>query len=368
METMIVETFGKRICRLRKLANMTQRELANRLGISEPAVCKWETDSSMPDITLLTPLARALHTDLNTLFSYEEMLSPEKVKEFANTAEETGRTNGTEAEMLYWKEGLKEYPNSELLKLAFVKWLMKLQVQRVATKDQMQIMEELLLTLCKSEETEIKFEAQRYLASFYITGQRFEDAETVLATLPDFDFNARHLKALLLCEKKEYGAARKESEQFLFECAQNALICLSRLAGLAAATQQNDKERIYAEMMCRIEAELGIPFYRGATQMIDCHLRSGEEERAAECFETHVENIINAEECFKNSLFLGDLGEDAQFISNGTLVSLTAFREELVQVMRNPAYMKCLRDNKRFRQSMEKLNLHREEKCASITE
>ena len=70
---MTVETFGKRICRLRKQANMTQRELANLLGISEPAVCKWETDSSMPDIMLLEPLARALHTDLNTLFSYEEI-------------------------------------------------------------------------------------------------------------------------------------------------------------------------------------------------------------------------------------------------------------------------------------------------------
>ena len=76
---MAVETFGKRICRLRKQANMTQRELANLLGISEPAVCKWETDSSMPDIMLLAPLARALHTDVNTLLSYEETVSPEKV-------------------------------------------------------------------------------------------------------------------------------------------------------------------------------------------------------------------------------------------------------------------------------------------------
>ena len=94
---MKIETFGKRICRLRKAANMTQRDLANRLGISEPAVCKWETDSSMPDVMLLTPLARALHTDLNTLFSYEEKLSPEKVKVFADKAEEIGRTEGQDA-------------------------------------------------------------------------------------------------------------------------------------------------------------------------------------------------------------------------------------------------------------------------------
>lgn len=327
---MTVETFGKRICRLRKQANMTQKELANLLGISEPAVCKWETDSSMPDIMLLAPLARALHTDLNTLLFYEEILSPEKVKEFADIAEEFGRTDGREAEMLHWKEGLQEYPNSELLKLACVKRLMKLQVQRVATKEQLLLMEKLLLKLCKSEEAEIKFEAQRYLASCYITGKRFEEAETILATLSDFDFNARHLKALLLCEKKEYEDARKEAEQFLFECVQNALICLSRMAGIAVATQEKEKERIYAETMCRMEKELGIPFYRGAMQMRDYYLRSGEEEKAAQCFKEYVESINNAEECLKGSPFFCDLGENIRFISNGTLVSLATFREELV--------------------------------------
>ncbi len=359
---MAVETFGKRICRLRKQVNMTQRELANLLGISEPAVCKWETDSSMPDIMLLAPLARALHTDLNTLLSYEEMLSSEKVKEFADTAEEIGRTDGTNAEMLYWKEKLKEYPNSELLTMACAKWLTKLQVHGAANKEQMQILEEFLLKLCKSEEAAVKFEAQRYLASFYITSQRHEEAKTVLDTLSDFDFNARHLKALLLCQKKDYETARKECEQFLFECVQNALICLSRLAGIAVATEEKEKERIYAELMCRMEKELGIPFYRGATQMIEYYLRSDEEEEAAKYFEEYVENLIHAEEGFRDSVFFGDLGEDIRFISNGALVTLTAFREELVQVMQHPAYMKRLRGNERFKQSMEKLGAYMEEK------
>lgn len=98
---------------------------------------------------------------------------------------------------------------------------------------------------------------------------------------------------------QEYGigmrACRKDAEQFLFECVQNALICLSRLAGVAVATQDKEKERIYAEMMCCIEKELGILFYRGATQMIDYYLHNGEEEKAAECFEAYAESMIHAE-------------------------------------------------------------------------
>ena len=42
----------------------TQEQLADFLGITAPAVNKWEKGSSYPDITLLCPLARLLGVDL----------------------------------------------------------------------------------------------------------------------------------------------------------------------------------------------------------------------------------------------------------------------------------------------------------------
>ena len=65
--------------------------------------------------------------------------------------------------------------------------------------------------------------------------------------------------------------------------------------------------------------------------------------------------MVHAEECLKSSSFLGDLGEDARFISNGTLVSLNDFREDLVQIMQNPAFLKPLRENEKVLESVEKL-------------
>ena len=62
---------------LRKARGMTQEQLAAALGVSAPAVSKWETDSSYPDITLLCPLARALGTDVDSLLAFEEELSEE---------------------------------------------------------------------------------------------------------------------------------------------------------------------------------------------------------------------------------------------------------------------------------------------------
>ena len=43
--------------------NLTQEQIAQFLGVSTPAVNKWEKGTSFPDITLLPPLARLLDTD-----------------------------------------------------------------------------------------------------------------------------------------------------------------------------------------------------------------------------------------------------------------------------------------------------------------
>lgn len=48
---------GTRISELRREKGMTQEQLAKLVGISAPAVSKWETGSSCPDIALLCPLA-----------------------------------------------------------------------------------------------------------------------------------------------------------------------------------------------------------------------------------------------------------------------------------------------------------------------
>ena len=49
----------------RKELFLTQEQIAERLGVSTPAVNKWEKGITYPDITLLPALARLLKIDLN---------------------------------------------------------------------------------------------------------------------------------------------------------------------------------------------------------------------------------------------------------------------------------------------------------------
>lgn len=66
---------GTIIQQKRKDAGLTQAQLADRLGVTAPAVNRWEKDLSFPDAALLAPLARCLKTDLNELFSFYDSLS-----------------------------------------------------------------------------------------------------------------------------------------------------------------------------------------------------------------------------------------------------------------------------------------------------
>ena len=70
---------GQVIREYRKKKKITQEEMANRLGVTAPAVNKWENGNSQPDIMLLAPIARLLDITLDTLLSFEEELTAEEI-------------------------------------------------------------------------------------------------------------------------------------------------------------------------------------------------------------------------------------------------------------------------------------------------
>lgn len=104
---------GKTISTLRKEKNMTQSEVADKLGVSYQAVSKWERDESLPDITLLPEIADLFGITIDQLLrgglemndqeivhakeivesvSNEDM--NDQITEFVNQQFESGYANG----------------------------------------------------------------------------------------------------------------------------------------------------------------------------------------------------------------------------------------------------------------------------------
>lgn len=71
--------FGAFIAELRKEKGITQKELAKQLAISDKAISKWETGNSIPDVTLLVPLAEILGVSVTELLECRRIETPESM-------------------------------------------------------------------------------------------------------------------------------------------------------------------------------------------------------------------------------------------------------------------------------------------------
>lgn len=78
------EKIGRFIANCRKQKNMTQQELAEKLGVSDRTIGNWENGRNMPDLSLFKPLCNEFNISLNDLMSGEKV----KEKEYQEKLEE----------------------------------------------------------------------------------------------------------------------------------------------------------------------------------------------------------------------------------------------------------------------------------------
>lgn len=94
---------------------LTQEQVASYLGVSTPAVNKWEKAISYPDITLLPALARLLGTDLNTLLSFKEDLTNIEINKFSNELMAIASEKCIDRAFEIAMNKIYEYPNCDSL-------------------------------------------------------------------------------------------------------------------------------------------------------------------------------------------------------------------------------------------------------------
>ena len=85
------QTIGKMISSLRKEKGMTQLELADKMGVTDKAVSKWERELSIPDINSITRLAEIFEVSVDELMQNkvedkENNVANNKVSEIADVA------------------------------------------------------------------------------------------------------------------------------------------------------------------------------------------------------------------------------------------------------------------------------------------
>lgn len=95
----------------RRALGMTQEGLAQLLGVSGPAVSKWEQGASYPDVTLLPALARALRMDMNALMGFVHAPDQQEIARMLMQVRDTAKAQELDAGIQMAKELLAEYPD-----------------------------------------------------------------------------------------------------------------------------------------------------------------------------------------------------------------------------------------------------------------
>lgn len=100
---------GFNISRLRKEKGITQEELAEYLGVSKPAVSKWESGQSYPDIMLLPIIASYFNKTVDDLLGYQPQMSADDIKKLYVRLADAFATDSFELVHERCKEIVKKY-------------------------------------------------------------------------------------------------------------------------------------------------------------------------------------------------------------------------------------------------------------------
>ena len=178
---------GRVIRKYRKEKNMTQEEMTKCLGVSTPAVNKWENENSSPDISLLCPIARLLDISLEELLNFENELSEKDINKIITIFEKIFYKGTLDAAVEWIKEQLKEYPKCyELMYKAANMIFMQLFMQNmVAREDFDEFMidcyTKVLPVLVGKDKEQVAFQ----MVGIYMLRKKYDEAILCLEYLSD---------------------------------------------------------------------------------------------------------------------------------------------------------------------------------------
>lgn len=236
----------------RIMLGLTQEQIANLLGVSAPAVNKWEKGVSYPDITLLPPLARLLKTDLNTLLSFKDDLTDMEIDKIVSEITLTYNKNSYDDAFSKSIELLHEYPTCDKLKLnlalALSGGLMLFNIENKAYYEDKitKMFEECTL----SEDRLIKNQAVSLIISNYVNTKQFDKAQELINTLDPFPYNDKvRQQSYLHVAKGEYPQAVKILESKLASDVNNIITTLLHLMDIAVKENHEEDALCFAQLI-----------------------------------------------------------------------------------------------------------------------
>lgn len=238
---------GKTIRKYRKEKGMTQEEMAHRLGVTTPAVNKWENENSYPDITLLAPIARLLGISLDTLLSFQEELTTEEINSIVIEANQKLKSETYDAVFCWARSIIETYPNCLILiwQLSTILDALRLIKEIPNSENYDDYIISCYNRVLESEEENLRISAADSLFGYYLRNEQYETAEQYLQYYSIQNPHRKLKQGNIYSKTNQIDKAYKLYEEVLFSEYQIVSMALNSLYILSLEEQNFDRAHLF---------------------------------------------------------------------------------------------------------------------------
>lgn len=339
---------GRVIREYRKKKNMTQEEMANRLGVTGPAVNKWEKGNSQPDIMLLAPLARLLDISLDTLLSFEKDLSLEEINSIVY---EINKKLGEESyeEVFQWAmKKIEQYPNCKQLiwQLALVLDAWRLTKEVPDAEDYEAYIISCYERALESQDENIRNRAADSLFGLYSRKEDYEKAEKYLTYFSNENPEKKRKQAFIYSKTNRIHEAYKAYEELLFSGYNMMSMVLQNIYILAMEDKDREKAHKLVDKQSNLAHIFEMGEYHEVSWRLDLLAAEKDVEGTIETMEKMLGSVDKISDFTKSSLYQHMTFKklDEKFIENLRKSILSSFSDqETFSYMQNNESWKELR-------------------------
>lgn len=286
------------IIKERRLAKkLTQEQIAAALGVTAPAVNKWEKGSTYPDITLLPALARLLETDLNTLLSFQSDLTEEEIWAFLNGLPIIIDQNGFEQAYEAAMQKIKEFPTCDVLILnsaLFLDGALMLDTEKKETEKYKPSIELLYERLLSSEAIAVRSQAQSILVSKYMGRKEYDRAQALLEQMPDkIPVDKKRIEANLLQARGKLDDAFRLQEEKLLGVVQEMDGILFSMIGMALEQEHSEDAEYFAGVAKQTAELFDLWEYQSYVPHFQLYVGEKDQERALKTLIPMVKSLAH---------------------------------------------------------------------------
>ena len=336
------------IRKYRKEKNMTQEEMANRLGVTAPAVNKWESGASMPDIALLAPIARLLGVSLDELLSYNENLT--EIEEANIIGGIYAILNTEKPDVVYQRivDIAREYPNADNLNLTLTT-LLNARSFLLTGKEREKYDEWIQSSfenLLQTHDEKIKMQAADGLYSFFITREKYEEAEGCLKYYSDQNPDRKRKLATIYAGTGKYEEAYKALEEVLYSNYSTLSGLLYEIYGVAVKTGNLEKAEAIIEKESALADLFEMGEYHKNAGRLSLAVKKKDAKKALELMDLLFENADTMMDYTKSSLYEHMTFNEAPGASQMVIVTLLKQykeSEDMEFIRKTPEWEKFLK-------------------------